>query len=139
MSSAIARAAPAVLVTGLAAVLVARFDTALIASDTAETLGAADASTSPGCSGATVEGPVVWTEWGPIQVVAEVDNGLVCAADAVRYPDGDEYSLSISRFWIPRINARVAAAGDASFDTISGATVTSDGYRDSLQAILDAS
>ena len=40
---------------------------------------------------------------------------------------------------VPALEAQVLAAGNASFDGVSGATVTSDGYRSSLQAILDAS
>lgn len=96
----------------------------------------ADAATD-GCTGVTAEGPVVSTEWGPVQVVAEVDHGVVCAATAAIYPDGDRRSAQINETVLPVIDAAVAESGDASFDVVTGATVTSEGYRASLQAILD--
>lgn len=97
----------------------------------------APAEASDGCVGITVEGPLVSTEWGPLQVVAEVDDGVVCASGAVVYPDGDRRSVQINETVLPVIDAAVAESGDASFDVVTGATVTSEGYRASLQAILD--
>ena len=51
-------------------------------------------------------------------------------------PDGDRKSISINARAVPELEAAVLASGDANFDNISGATVTSDGYRESLQAII---
>ena len=164
MSSGIRRMAPAVAVAGLASGLVLRFDTAFVAGtpeepradvgalavDSTDDEPAADpipADPTPtdgpavadGCVGTPVDGPLVSTEWGPIQVVAEVEDGVVCAATAVVHPDGDRRSLQINDAALPVIDARVAESGDASFDVVTGATVTSEGYRTSLQAILDQS
>lgn len=89
------------------------------------------------CSAAEITGPVVRTEWGPVQVAAKVEGGRVCAVRTIQYPDGDRKSVMINARAIPAIEQQVLAAGNANFDGVSGATVTSDGYQRSLQAILD--
>ena len=96
-------------------------------------------ATSSCADAAEVTGPVVRTEWGPVQVAATVSNGRVCAVRTIMTPDGDRKSVMINARAVPALEAQVLAAGNASFDGVSGATVTSDGYRSSLQAILDAS
>lgn len=85
----------------------------------------------------TVTGPVVATRYGPVQVqVVLVGDRLVSAA-AVRLPDGDGESRSINRYAGPAL-ARQAVTGQGQVDAVSGATWTSQGYRRSLQAALDA-
>ena len=163
MYPALRRAAPALLVAVSAVAIVSRFDSALGGSG-AEVSAGPDATTEPSalvepatpasptpadspsaqpepvaCAGGGEEalGPVVSTRWGPTQVSAVVDAGVICSATAVRYPDGDSRSAMLSERAISIIDVEVAETGDASFDAVSGATVTSEGYRDSLQAILD--
>lgn len=100
--------------------------------------GTGTAATDSGsCSGAEVSGPIVQTEWGLVQVAAQVGNGRVCTVRTIMTPDGDRKSISINARAVPELEAAVLASGDANFDNISGATVTSDGYRESLQAIID--
>lgn len=82
-------------------------------------------------------GPTVQTEWGPVQVAAKVSNGRVCAIRTLQTPDGDRKSVRINAEAVPYLEQSVLAAGNASFDGVSGATVTTEGYRTSLQAILD--
>ena len=72
-----------------------------------------------------------------MQVVASVSNGVVTAADAVVYPGGHRESEQINAYAVPVLNDEAVRAGSAQIDTVTGATVTSDGYRQSLQAILD--
>ena len=94
-------------------------------------------STVP-CTGAVTSGPVVQTRWGPVQVAAEISaDGRLCDVEALQYPDGDRKSLMINSRALPVLGARAVAAQSASFQAVSGATVTSQGYRASLQAILD--
>lgn len=106
-------------------------------SGTGSTSGGTASQGTGTCTATEVTGPVVRTEWGPVQVAARVQNGRVCAVRAIQYPDGDRKSVSINTRALPAIEQQVLAAGDASFDGVSGATVTTEGYRDSLQAILD--
>lgn len=104
---------------------------------TGSTTGGTASQRTGTCTATEVTGPVVRTEWGPVQVAAKVQNGQVCAVRTIQYPDGDRKSVSINARALPAIEQQVLAAGDASFDGVSGATVTTEGYRDSLQAILD--
>jgi len=99
--------------------------------------GSGSTSSSAACSAAEVTGPVVRTEWGPVQVAAQVTNGRVCGIRTLTTPDGDRKSVMINARAVPALEQQVLAAGDASFQGVSGATVTTEGYRSSLQAILD--
>lgn len=89
------------------------------------------------CSGTEVTGASVSTRFGPVQVAATVtDEGTICDIEALRYPDGDPRSRSINQRAIPVLEQRALADG-LDFDAVSGATYTSEAYRDSLQSILD--
>ncbi len=92
---------------------------------------------TPACSGATVTGPAVDTRWGPVQVTAILRaDGAPCSADAPVTPSDRNRSIEINQQAVPMIDQEIPAQG-VNFDSISGATVTSDGYRQSLQALLD--
>ena len=93
---------------------------------------------SESCAGSESEtGPAISTPWGPVQVVVEVVNGdTVCGVEAVQYPDNDRKSSTINARAIPALN-QLAAVEGTEFDSVSGATYTSEAYRDSLQAVLD--
>jgi uncharacterized protein with FMN-binding domain len=95
----------------------------------------ADASS---CESASVEaGEPSFTQWGPVQVELEVaPDGTICAAQAIAYPHSDRRSSLINSSAIPYLNAAAVAEG-VSFDAVSGATYTSEAYRESMQSILD--
>lgn len=83
-------------------------------------------------------GDAAMTPWGPVQVEVEVDgSGQVCAVRAVTYPNGDRKSAEINSRAVPLLN-RDALQQGVEFDSVSGATYTSEAYRDSLQSVLDA-
>ena len=84
-----------------------------------------------------VSGPAVDTKWGPVQISATIANGEVCEVHAVVWPDSDSKSAAINATAIPKLDARASADG-VEFDNVSGATFTSDGYRTSLQRLLDS-
>lgn len=95
-------------------------------------------ATPAACAGAETLGPVVQTRWGPVQVAAVISQGNICDVRAVVVPSSHTRSTAINSRAVPILRQRVLAAQSATFDTVSGATVTSDGYRSSLQAILNA-
>jgi uncharacterized protein with FMN-binding domain len=80
----------------------------------------------------------VQTRWGPVKVTITVANGKVTAADAVEVPSGNPRDDEINSYAVPVLNQEVLDAQNAGIDTVSGATVTSDGYIQSLQSALDA-
>ena len=98
------------------------------------------ASASAAGSGAngTFTGDAVDTRWGTVQVEIVVKNGKITSADAVQYPTGNPRDQQINAYAVPQLNAEAVAAQSSSIDAVSGATVTSDGYLESLQSAIDA-
>ena len=95
-------------------------------------------TTAPACTGVERLGSVVQTRWGPVQVAAVISDGRICDVRAVVVPSSHTRSTAINSRAVPILRQRALASQSASFDTVTGATVTSDGYRSSLQAILDS-
>jgi uncharacterized protein with FMN-binding domain len=93
---------------------------------------------APASSPVVVNGAVADTVYGPVQVQLTVRAGKIVKAAAIVYPQGDRRDREINGWAIPRLNAEVLAAQSSQIDTLSGATYTSDGYRRSLQAAIDA-
>jgi uncharacterized protein with FMN-binding domain len=90
------------------------------------------------CTAAPIDGPSVTTRWGPVQVQAVLrTDGTVCEVTALVTPSAHRKSVQINDRAKPILHDRVVAAGGTEFQSVSGATVTSKGYRASLQAILD--
>lgn len=89
-----------------------------------------------GRSGSTVTGRSVSTRYGSVQVQLVVEGGKVVSATAVQYPTGGRDG-EINAYAIPVLQQEAVAAQSASIDTVSGATFTSEGYKQSLQSALD--
>jgi uncharacterized protein with FMN-binding domain len=97
---------------------------------------AASAATSGSAASAKVDGPVVTTRYGPVQVEVVVANGKVADVVALQLPTGRR-SGQISDYAEPILHDEALQAQSASIDLVSGATYTSDAYTRSLQAALD--
>lgn len=90
------------------------------------------------CVGKTIDGPVVATRWGPVQVEAVVStSGRICNVDAIQSPNSHGRSVRINDEALPILHTEVMGAQSANINGVSGATVTSRGYQRSLQSILD--
>ena len=106
---------------------------------------AADATPAPTTStgggttsaaSATIDGPVVDTRYGPVQVEIVVAGGQLQDVVAIQLPTGRR-SGQISNAAAPILREEALQAKSASIDMVSGATYTSDAYAQSLQAALD--
>jgi uncharacterized protein with FMN-binding domain len=86
----------------------------------------------------TVNGAPADTQYGPVQVQITVRGGRIVKADAIDYPQGSRRDQDINSQAIPQLDQETVNAQSAQIDTVSGATYTSDGYRQSLQSALDA-
>ena len=106
-------------------------------SGTSSTSSTSGASTAPAGSTGTVTGDVVQTQWGPVQVQVTTVDGQVTAVQVVRYPSGNSQDEQINSRALPILVDETLAAQSADIDMVSGATVTSVGYIDSLQSALD--
>jgi uncharacterized protein with FMN-binding domain len=73
--------------------------------------------------------------YGAIQVSIKISDGKITAADATYPVNGD--SATINPNAIPRLNQATLKAQSADVDAVSGATLTSASYVQSLQAALD--
>jgi len=85
-----------------------------------------------------VNGSVAQTRWGPVQVRVRISGGRIVEVTTVQVPDGNQRDQEINAYAVPQLKQETLDAQSANVDTVSGATVTSDGYRESLQAALDA-
>jgi uncharacterized protein with FMN-binding domain len=88
--------------------------------------------------GTVVDGSVAQTRWGPVQVRVTIANGKIVDVTTLQVPNGNRRDDEINSAAVPQLRSEVLSAQSARIDTVSGATVTSDGYRQSLQAALDA-
>jgi uncharacterized protein with FMN-binding domain len=106
-----------------------------VASSPPSTAGSG--STTAGTSSRTVTGSVVQTQWGPVQVQVKVDAGRLADVSVLQYPNGNPRDQQINAYALPILVQESLDAQSADIDMVSGATVTSDGYLQSLQGALD--
>ena len=85
----------------------------------------------------TVTGSSASTRWGPVQVEITVEDGTITDVTVVEYPTGNGKDRQINARAIPLLVQETLDAQSADIDMVSGATVTSQGYLQSLQSALD--
>ncbi len=101
--------------------------------------GSGSTSGSAADSGAlVVNGSAAQTRWGPVQVQVTITGGKITEVTVLQQPNGNREDREINSYALPQLREEVLSAQSADIDGVSGATVTSDGYRRSLQAALDA-
>jgi uncharacterized protein with FMN-binding domain len=118
-------------------------DTAAAAAPTREPLQTATPSPSQSATASaggdgTYNGSVAQTRWGPVQVAITVSGGKITDVTVPIYPNGNHRDEEINAYALPVLRQETLDAQSADVDAVSGATVTSDGYRESLQAATDA-
>jgi uncharacterized protein with FMN-binding domain len=98
------------------------------------------ASSSTGSSSGTktYTGSTASTRWGDVQVSITVTNGKITNVQVPVYPNNNGRDQEINAYALPVLTQETLTAQNADIDTVSGATVTSDGYLQSLQSALDA-
>ncbi|MFG2363152.1 FMN-binding protein [Streptomyces mirabilis] len=94
------------------------------------------ASKAPAAQAKTVTGSVAQTQYGAVQVRITVSGGKITKSEAVQAPKGG-LSDQKTALAVPKLNQEAVAAGNANIDAVSGATYTSNGYKQSLQSALD--
>jgi uncharacterized protein with FMN-binding domain len=85
----------------------------------------------------TVTGSVAQTRWGPVQVQLRVKGGTITKVSVIQYPNGNGKDAEINSRALPALTQETVDAQSAGIDMVSGATVTSDGYLESLQSAID--
>jgi uncharacterized protein with FMN-binding domain len=105
-------------------------------SSTDGTSSTGSSSSDPG-SGTTVTGDEASTRWGPVQVQLSVSGGTITDVTVVEYPNGNGRDQEINARALPILVQETLDAQGDGIDMVSGATVTSEGYLESLQSALD--
>lgn len=106
-------------------------------SSSSSSTSSASATAKSGAT-STVTGTAAYTRFGPVQVQIKVKGGTIVAATAVTYPQSNGRDRAINSYAVPVLEQATLDAQSAQVDTVSGATFTSLGYIQSLQAALDA-
>lgn len=94
-----------------------------------------DAGSSSGTS--TYTGDSASTRWGPVQVEITVAGDTITDVSVIDYPSGNGKDQQINARALPVLVQETLSAQSADIHMVTGATVTSDGYVESLQSALD--
>jgi uncharacterized protein with FMN-binding domain len=94
-------------------------------------------SGSNSSSSGTYTGEAVMTRWGIVQVEITVESGKITKSEAVQYPQENNRDVEINSYAVPALNEAAVQAQSANLDAVSGATVTTGGYTQSLQSAID--
>jgi uncharacterized protein with FMN-binding domain len=97
---------------------------------------AASPSAGSGTSG-TYTGSQADTRWGLVQVQITVSNGKITKVSVLQYPNNNGRDQQINARALPVLIQETISAQSAHIDMVSGGTVTSEGYVQSLQSALD--
>jgi uncharacterized protein with FMN-binding domain len=88
--------------------------------------------------GGTYEGTVAQTPEGPVQVSITVAAGKITDIAVLTRPSGAGRHEEVNGRALPILKDEALQKQSADIDTVSGATATSGGYKESLQAAIDA-
>jgi uncharacterized protein with FMN-binding domain len=107
-------------------------------SSGSKTSGAAPKATTAAPASGTVDGAVVGTQYGSVQVRVSFTGKKITNVHALQLTDSSRTSVSISAGAAPTLRHEALAAQSAQIDVVSGATYTSEAYQQSLQSAIDA-
>jgi uncharacterized protein with FMN-binding domain len=118
--------------------------TAAESPSTSTTTSGSTAAPAAGAAGGTdpsatrtVTGPTVQTQWGPVQVQLTLKGGTITDVSVLQQPSGNPQDDAINSYALPILVRETLGQQSAQIDMVSGATVTSVGYLQSLQSALD--
>ncbi|WP_028267011.1 FMN-binding protein [Arthrobacter sp. MA-N2] len=98
----------------------------------------AGAGAGVGAKDGTFDGSQIQTRYGTIQVQAVIAGGKITDVVPLQLTDVGSLSGEIDQQAVPMLKSEVLSSQSANVDTVGGATYTSQGYLNSLQAALDA-
>ncbi|TSE12374.1 FMN-binding protein [Mesorhizobium intechi] len=89
-----------------------------------------------GFADGTYTGPAADAYYGLIQIQASIQGGRLTALKVLKYPNDRRTSISINRQALPMLRDEAISAQSANVDIISGATLTSRAFIQSLGGAL---
>jgi uncharacterized protein with FMN-binding domain len=127
------RAIPVLVLSVAGLIPVWRYDVSTGTSSTEAAAPASNPSTSSSGTGVVVKGTTVGTEKGDVQVEVTFEGDAISAVRMLKQPNHPQTTAAV-----PTLISETLQAQSADIDTVSGATLTSEGYKESLQAAIDA-
>ena len=94
-------------------------------------------SSAPAAKTSTVTGAVAQTQWGPVQVRLTLQGSSITKVEVLQYPSGNGTDSQINSYALPILVRETMDQQSSQINMVSGATVTSTGYVQSLQSALD--
>ncbi|WP_032918361.1 FMN-binding protein [Mesorhizobium erdmanii] len=89
-----------------------------------------------GFADGTYIGPVTDAYYGLMQIQASIQGGRLTSLKVLKYPSDRRTSVNINRQALPMLRDEAISAQSANVDIISGATLTSRAFRQSLAGAL---
>ncbi|GHN16004.1 FMN-binding protein [Lactobacillus delbrueckii] len=103
------------------------------ASSASSSSSSASSSTSSGLKDGTYSGKSVSTQRGDVQVQIKVSGGKITTVNVLKYPSDNHHSRKINDRALPVYKKEAVEAQSADIQQVSGATVTYEGFTQSLQ------
>ena len=130
------RAIPVVALSIAGLIPVWRYEPSIGGTTTSASTSTAEpapSSSATSSSGTVVKGTTIDTDKGPVQVQVTFDGDKITAVKMLQQPNHPQTTAAV-----PVLISETLKAQSADIDSVSGATITSDGYKESLQAAIDA-
>ncbi|MFH9822648.1 FMN-binding protein [Streptomyces bobili] len=127
------RAIPVLVLSVAGLIPVWRYDVSTGTSSTEVAAPVSTTSPSTSGTGVVVKGTTVGTEKGDVQVEVTFEGDAISAVRMLKQPNHPQTTAAV-----PTLISETLEAQSADIDTVSGATLTSEGYKESLQAAIDA-
>ncbi len=89
-----------------------------------------------GLTDGAYDGPAVDAFYGLVQIRANVRNGKLANIQVLQFPSDRRTSIAINRHALPMLTLQAIADQSADVDAVSGATLTSEAFMESLGAAL---
>jgi uncharacterized protein with FMN-binding domain len=97
---------------------------------------AAGGSGAAGYQNGKYLGDVANTSWGDVQVQVVIDNNRIASVSTIEYPQDRPLSARLNQQAVPMLEQEAVHMQSAKVDLVTGATVTSEGFIESLMNAL---
>ncbi len=94
-------------------------------------------TTPPTMDSGRFDGDAIVTRFGVVQVRITVHDGRMTSVEALQVPNRDRHDYLINERAVPILNSEAVRAQSPDVDLVSGATLTSHAYAESLQSAID--
>jgi uncharacterized protein with FMN-binding domain len=81
-------------------------------------------------------GDVSNTSWGDVQVQVVIDNNRIASVSTIEYPQDRPLSTRLNQVAVPMLEQEAVQVQSADVQLVTGATVTSEGFMESLKSAL---